>query len=228
MFSKKSEVFKKVQVLAALKLFGLALTLSGCGNYEEFKEDPSNLFTRVAPSQSVTFNQVNEQVLTPRCIQCHPGYDDYNTVSANLQKIAGSIASDRMPQNGPLEPELKNLILGWIAAGAPQGNVAPIKPDPADDTLNATYNSIAKNLFGKKCVVCHNPQGQVPFLSLASREAIWEQRDYLLDFEKPEDSYILEVIQDPSEPMPPLESPFEQVTEEEINILKEWIGKGMP
>lgn len=211
-----------------LRILALSFVLFSCGNYEEFKEDPANLFTRVAPNLAVTFSEVEKQVLTPRCVQCHPGYNDYETVRANLNGIAASVASNRMPQNGPLSERQKGLLLGWIAAGAPQGTVTPIRPNPDDNELRPTYASISRLVLGKKCVVCHNPQGRVPFLDLSTREAIWLQRDSLLNFKKPEESYLLEVIQDPFEPMPPLGSPFEQVTDEEVEVLKEWISKGMP
>ena len=50
----------------------------------------------------------------------------------------------------------------------------------------------------------------------------------MFDFENPEQSYMLEVIQDPLEPMPPLDSGIPQLTEEEIAVLQEWIRLGLP
>jgi mono/diheme cytochrome c family protein len=205
----------------------LIIFISGCGNYEEFKEDPSTLFSRVAPSQGLTFSEIKSQVLTPKCIRCHPGYEDYQTVINNIDSIGAQVRSDRMPKDGPMGADLKGLLFSWIAAGTPQGDVIPVKPSPNDE-LVPNYESIAKNILGKKCIACHNPQGQVPFLDFSTRESIWKKRKLLFNFEKPESSYILEVIQDPVEPMPPINGPFEQLNQEEIDVLKEWIGLGLP
>ncbi|CAM9970349.1 unnamed protein product [Chrysoparadoxa australica] len=202
--------------------------LMSCGNYEEFKEDPSSAFTQVAPSSALTFKEVQEQVLGPKCLRCHPGYSDYDTVNGSLQAIVAAVRTNRMPQDGPLSNEEKTILFSWVFSGAPRGD-APTPQQPTDpNILEPTYASISKNILGKKCVVCHNPQGRVPFLDLSTREAIWKQRNQLLNFEKPEESYILEVINDPFEPMPPLNSPFEQLTEEEKAVLTEWIAKGLP
>lgn len=223
---KVSLLNKKLCLKLSLSLT-LIITIGGCGNYEEFKEDPSTLFSRVAPAQGLTFSEIKSQVLTPKCIRCHPGYEDYQTVINSIDSITAQVRSDRMPKDGPMGAELKGLLFSWIAAGTPQGNVIPVKPSPRDE-LAPNYESIAKNILGKKCVVCHNPQGQVPFLDFSTRESIWKKRKLLFNFDKPESSYILEVIQDPVEPMPPMNSPFEQLNQEEIDVLKEWIGLGLP
>ncbi len=52
---------------------GLML-LTGCGNYEEFKEDPSSGITKLAPGQELSFAVVKAQVLDPRCVTCHSKY----------------------------------------------------------------------------------------------------------------------------------------------------------
>ncbi len=202
----------------------LSTLFYSCGNSQEFKEAP--LSPIINNLETTTFEDVKAEVFEASCIQCHSTYDQYDVISSDLDAITNSIRSLRMPKNGSLTSQQMDVFNKWISAGAPgpTTTVAPQKPIE----LEATYESVNQLIFAKRCTVCHSPQGQVPFLDLSSRFAIFEQRNYLLDFENPDRSYLLEVIQDPFEPMPPKDSPFEQLSDKEIKVLQRWIGLGMP
>ena len=206
------------------------IMINSCGNSQDFKQSPSPLNfddgQNLEGESSITFDQVRVEVFERSCTQCHSSYDQYDVVNSQLQSITSSIRSFRMPKNSQLSQDQLNLFNQWVLAGAP-GPSLNTPPAPTLE-LEATYESINTHILAKKCTVCHSPQGQVPFLDLSTRFAIFEQRDYLLDFDKPDQSYILEVIQDPFEPMPPKDSPFEQLTDKEIKILQKWIGLGLP
>jgi len=225
--------FKNALTIALSSLF-----LVACGNYEDFKEDPSGRFGNVSPIQGLTFSQVREQVLEARCTKCHSTYNEYNVVKADLEKIVASVRRRSMPKDGPMEEDKIGLLLSWAAAGAPLGSdVGPgDQPDPDLNILAPNYASINRNLLAKKCTICHNPQGEVPFIDFSSRVALWGNRDLpawdttlkLFDFEKPEASYILAIVRDEFEPMPPTDSGLDPVTDKEMEVLKEWIELGLP
>lgn len=216
-----------MNAIQSLSLILCLFSLFGCGNYTEFKEDPSGSFRGISPSRELTFQEVKTEVFERSCTQCHSAYSEYDAVKSNLDAIVASVRSDRMPQNGPLTDEQKGLLFSWLAAGALEGDTQADQP-PVAKKLEATYESINRFVIGRKCVACHSPSGQVPWVDLSTREAIWKQRSFLLDFESPEMSYMIGIIEDEFEPMPPLTSPFEQVTEEEVAVLKEWIRLGLP
>lgn len=128
---------------------------------------------------------------------------------------------------------MKKLILA--AAALLAGCGPPTHDVDRSEVLAANSASIFRNVLQKKCIACHNPIGPARFLDLSSREAIWAARDRdfaggdkLLDLSNPANSYLIKVIRDPVEPMPPKSSSFKAVEEREIEFLEEWIARGLP
>jgi mono/diheme cytochrome c family protein len=208
----------------------LSLTvLTSCGNYEEFKEDPSALFQGAAGLGELTFSQIKEEVFDAQCARCHgQEYSNYNDVIANLDAIVASVRSDRMPKDGPLSLELKQKLFTWVASGAPQGDVVivPIKPEP-------TFASLGRTIFATKCIRCHTEGGPSPFY-LNDRQNLMAYASvfnpFLFDFEFPEEGDFIKrlVSDDPVEQMPPARSGLELLTDEERAIIIEWIKQGLP
>lgn len=309
-----------------INFFLLLLLLNSCGNYEEFKEDPSSQFRGLAPGLAISFEQVKNEIFTPNCVKCHGNYNDYQVVKGKLDAIVALVRIDVMPKDGPLSNQQKNLLFSWVEAGAPldvnqptpspnpgpvpnpptpiplppsqeldfatvstkvfkphciachgdfndytvvktkinnildkvrtnqmpmgstlpadlkailfdwaaQGapqtgtGPTPPTPPPAPIPLEATYKSINAHIFSKKCIACHNPQGRASFLDFSNYQAIQAQASRLFDFRRPERSDIIEEIQDDERPMPPRSSSFEQVTQDEVNTLIQWIRLGIP
>lgn len=209
-----------------LGIFTLIL-LTSCGNSVEFKESPIPEFRGTFPVTALTFENINNQILKPNCIQCHAGYSDYETVFSERENILDAVLKGRMPKNAPaLDDDLKALLNAWVKEGAPAGggNTAPVPTK-----LVATWESLSKKVIFPKCVQCHNPNGQASFLDLSTRQKFFDQRhDLLNNFEDVENSYLIEVITDPDEPMPPEYSNIERLNEEEVKTLIEWIKKGLP
>lgn len=218
------------------------LTLVSCGNSFEFKEGPADDFTgRFNFSASeLTFENISKRILNNKinnsksCNECHIGYKDYSFVASESEreKILSAVLEERMPKNQPaLSDELKALLTAWVDAGAPLDdgttNTQPI--EPIEEELEATWASLSREVFFPKCVQCHNPNGQAKFLDLSTRQKFFEQRKELLNnLENAESSFLIEVITDPVEPMPPVSSGLERLTDEEVKIVIEWIEKGLP
>ena len=203
---------------------------------EELEFEPKNAPRGPQSNQTevITFKEISEKVLKPQCIQCHQGYEKYSIVKKDLKDIIKSVNSNRMPKNLPsLDNNLKELLEEWQSQGAPEvarTNPGNTEPTPVEPTkLEPTWNSLSELVFFPKCTTCHNPNGEASFLDLSSRQTFFDNRDYLLNnFENVESSYLIEVITDPDEPMPPPYSGLDRLTEEEVKTITEWIKRGLP
>lgn len=220
----------KMKSLTNPLLFALAMiAFMSCGNYEEFKEDPSALFTGGLNPQGTTFSDIKEQIFDARCAKCHgQEYSNYDDVINNLDAITRTIRTDSMPKDGPLTNEQKQLLFSWIADGAPEGEVIiePIVVEP-------TFESLQQTIFASKCIRCHTKGGPAPFF-LDDRQNMMVYatvfNPFMFDFEFPEEGDFIKRLssQSPVEQMPPARSGLELLTEEEKEIITEWIRRGLP
>jgi len=203
----------------------LSMLAVACGNYDKVTEGPLLDTSRFGASE-LNFASVKTQILDASCIRCHPGYSNYNTVKKDINKIVGSVMSNRMPKNSsPLSNELKALLIAYAEAGAPLGSGVDPTPNPLPVS---NWNYISEMIIFPKCFVCHNPQGEAKFVDLSTRQAIFEARAELVDFDNPDESLLLSIVQDEDEPMPPQRSNLERLTQDEIALLREWIRLGLP
>lgn len=210
-----------------LNIVILSVFFISCGNSVEFKEDLIPNFSGQIPLSSLNFTTIKNSIIDKSCLKCHAGYSEYETVFKIKDKILQMVLDGRMPKNAPaLDDELKGLLSAWVRAGAPKGNFKdPVKAGG----LEPTWESLSKNVFFPKCVQCHNPNGQANFQDLSTRQSFFDSRhDLLNSFEDAENSYLIEVITDPDEPMPPEWSGIERLNEKEIKTIIKWIGLGLP
>lgn len=213
----------------------LTFLLSSCGNYLKQKKALASFDQTQQEILSSDFQSVKEVVFSPRCIECHSQYESYSAVKREIQAIRISVEAGRMPKTGgPLSESQKNILYAWIDRGAPESaGETPVAQEP--ETMTPDWKSISENIITPKCLVCHNPSGQAAFLDLTSRQSLFENRNRvfgsglkLLDFENPDNSYLLQVITDPDEPMPPVFSNISRLNEEEVSMIREWIRLGLP
>ena len=218
-----------------LIIFIGSLFLSSCGYY--FNAKPTSIASGLQEQEkrSVDFSTVKEMILSARCTSCHQQYENYESVVRELAAIQAAVNSDRMPKTGgPLTGLQKEILAAWIANGAPNQAQAP--PDPPLPTpLAPNWKSISENILFPKCLACHNPQGQAKFLDLSTRQIIFDNRNRvfgsgakLIDIDSPENSYLLEILKDEEEPMPPVWSNIPRLNPDEIKVLTEWLRLGLP
>lgn len=217
-----------------LALASFSIIISACGNYDKGSSSFPNDFRELSGT-TVNFEEVKAKILEPHCLRCHVQYNEYDSVKTESKQILNAVLSDRMPKNAaPLSADLKRVLAQWIASGAPLGGDTPAPP--IDLELRPTWESLSRQVIAPKCMVCHNPDGQASFLDLSTRQAIFENRDRdyfgqkLINFEQPEDSYLVSIVQDEFEPMPPPPpiSNLERLTDSEVEALIQWIKKGLP
>ncbi len=209
--------------------------LSSCLNYSVPKD------LELSPQQVVTasaindFSSVNRAVFQSRCIFCHAQYATYAGVVRELTAIQDAVNTNRMPQaGGPLTDRQKALLFSWIAKGAPEKE-GDFANSFIPEILMPNWKLISENVIFPKCLACHNPQGQAKFLDLSNLRAIFENKDRpyangvkLIDFDKPDTSYLLQILKDPDEPMPPIWSHIPRVSPSEIAIIQQWISLQIP
>lgn len=220
---------------ATLTIFSASLLLSSCGNYLERKSEKDDGNLRFS-KEELGYSVVQSKIFSPRCVSCHQQYGSYAGVRRELASISSAVSANRMPKTGgPMSDRLKQLLLDWINAGAPE--IAGQIPVQEPVTIQPVWQSISDNIIAPRCLVCHNPNGQAKFLDLSARQAIFSSRNRLfgegkgkklVDLDQPELSYIFDVISDDVEPMPPLWSNIRRLNDEEIRVLKDWIGLGLP
>lgn len=210
------------------------LSISSCGYYfERIGHDEDGARLNAAGPKG--FAEVRAAIFDPYCITCHAQYANYANVANESAGILAAVNSDRMPKSaGPLPGDLKIVLRNWLTAGAPE-EAGAHRPAPSE--LTPDWPSLSLHVFSSRCQVCHNPSGQAKFLDLSSRTAIFTSRGRLfgegagvplIDFDQPERSYLLNVIQDDEEPMPPLSSGLPRLNAQEIAVLTEWIRLGLP
>ena len=230
----------KIKILVLIPSIFL---LSSCGSYFQKKDqgNPSipSPDQKLDQGSGIAFEIVKKNIFEPSCIKCHQNYSFYDSVKQDLNSIVQNIETDRMPKNAsPLTGEQKKLLAEWVTDGAKNTVATDDKPKPVepvpDDKLVPSWTSLSRKIFFARCTTCHSPNGEAKFLDLSTRQKIYEassrkfEGKVLLNFEKPEESYMLNVIQDPVEPMPPIKSKLQQLSKSEIEVLTEWIRLGLP
>lgn len=219
-----------------IALYALSFVLlSSCGNYYEKKSGDGAIQLTADEKFAVDFDSVKILILDARCVFCHQQYSSYRSVFRQLQSIQDYVLTNRMPKTGgPLTDNQKAILTTWINNGAPEKKGVVTEP-PKPTVLEPIWTSLSQNIFFPKCVICHNSQGQAKFLDLSSRSAVFENRDRkfsngakLIDFGKPNESYLIQVIEDSEEPMPPVASNISRLSPNEVTTIERWISLGLP
>lgn len=207
-------------------IFVSALVLASCGS-PKHEGGPSGEDTQ-GKALPLSFVSVQSEILEASCVKCHEHYSSYENILSELPRMADSIAQGRMPKGGALSAANKKLFADWVAAGAPEkAGEEPIGDIPEPEIL-PNWKSLQATLFRPHCVACHSPQGQVPWLDFSTYEAILKNKGELFNESDAAASYMLEVILDPYEPMPPLESEVPPVNGSHIRNLILWVENGFP
>lgn len=214
-----------------------ALILSSCRDINGQENTKLILAPPLEQSQAgeTDFESISKKVFRVRCNSCHRQYDHYAGVVQEISAIETTIQNDRMPKAGQrLDDSQKALLAKWIANGAPEKAGAPTQPLP-NDPIMPNWASVSAKIIIPKCLVCHNPQGQAKFLDLSSRDSIIASRNRvfgagtkLINLEAVDESYLLQILKDEAEPMPPIWSNIPKLNEVEYLALRNWLYKGMP
>ncbi|MCB0366239.1 MAG: hypothetical protein H6624_08090 [Bdellovibrionaceae bacterium] len=209
-----------------LSLISFLLIMVGCKAHHDIPADDGMGFDKT--TESLDFATTSSEVLDRSCVRCHEHYSDYDSVVRELREIGTSVRAGRMPKDGPaLSRRQRELLLSWVDAGGPR-EVGDLPIDIPERNLQPTWESLSENLFRPHCVVCHNPNGQVKYLDFSSYDSTMSQSKLLFNHPEAEKTYLIQVILDPFEPMPPKNSRVKRLDQEQLSTLLEWIRLGFP
>jgi uncharacterized membrane protein len=206
---------------AALLL--IALLISSC-SYRVEKEGETAVKLN---ANALGFSEVQAAILGPKCARCHGFVASYEGVVANLDAIAARTQSADPgfmmppPGRGSLTAEEKAALQSWIDRGAPQvgeGGGPVTEPTSRPDPIPApppvkpalSFAFVQQQVFTPRCAKCHG--GMV-----GSYESVVAK---LTEIE----SRVRSTFE--WEQMPPPRA--SQLTEEEKNLLLDWIKAGAP
>ncbi len=208
--------------------------------------------------EPIGFSEVRTQVLkSNNCTACHSQYNDYQTVFNDRNKIAASMASGFMPfakrkglPTAPVPEEQQKLFFNWVSQGAPlEAEGAPgVAQQPE---LQPTFISLRNQVFGPKCILCHNSFASRGGGRLQSMESYQNLRNWftkttsLFKFKKKEGDapglFVEAILRDPEDPLAvvfspmPFNSPDDDVekdippiTEDELKVIQQWIELELP
>ena len=226
----------------------------------EFKDDDKKEPEPEPPGDEAGFAQIKEKVLKPyNCTACHSQYNDYASVYKDRGSIVALVSSDAMPfpkrknlKADPVSDADKKILLDWVSKGAPEfGGKDPIEPKAEE--LKPTWISLRNNVFGPKCILCHNTFGNrgggrnQSFDTYSKLRNWFTKNPELFNFKKKEGDppgLFVESMERPiCEPNDPLcffspmpfnndnddvQKTFERLTKEEIDMIKKWVELKLP
>lgn len=224
----------RLAIIGRLLFLSIGIVFLSC-SYREQKAAPGEVKVPAEMIANSSFAQVYAKVLQPKCVGCHGSQggvnlESFSSARAVLERIRDSaVVARRMPL-APVPPlsEAELLTLAaWVEAGGPElpqsGRPVP-NPIPR---LEPTYNSIREKILVPKCISCHQPGEDAKNIPLLTREDLLNSPHEIVLPGNPEESGIIVVTQPGArEKMPPSESGMSPLTQEEIDIIKEWIRNG--
>lgn len=221
---------------ANLLWIALISLLFGC-SYRDLKTTEPSSGSLGQSGASLSFQQIQASILGPKCARCHGWVANYDTVKSLGQEIQARINSMSAnfvmppPNAAALSPEEKSALSSWIAAGSPleggvtqptppipsQPNEPPSPPSPPTPPVppgtpapRLSFETVNRDVFQPKCARCHSGMMSSYERVVANLNLIEMRVRSTFDFEK----------------MPPPRAP--QLTNEELNLLLDWIQAGAP
>jgi uncharacterized membrane protein len=113
-------------------LFLILLILTACNSY-----DPKNQGSGPNSAQMASpgLDTVQTFIFQPYCVRCHSSrggephgvnLETYNNILLNLESIqTEAVVARTMPPRAPLPANLQQLLINWIANGAPLSGTNP-------------------------------------------------------------------------------------------------------
>lgn len=221
--------------LKLIFIYGIFLGLSSC-SYRNEKKTNFEVTFNPAMLEKVSYQMVNQQIFSQKCISCHGdsggvNLESYSSVLGHLEKIKQSTIKDRSMPKSPY-PKLTEadliLLATWIQAGGPETALdGSTQPPVQTEPLKPTFKSIQQNILQKKCLICHSSGNEAERVTLNSpEEMIDSPYGIIIPGDPDESGLVLVTLPTARKLMPPPKSGFAALKPEEIEIVKDWIAKG--
>lgn len=201
---------------------------------QQMKKHPLEIGTFSA--ESLSYKLMNEFIFRPKCISCHGNaggisLGSFSDVVSHLQDIERvSVHEKSMPPGAPLNVRQQDILLTWIRAGAPEfatDREIPPLPTPQPAPLEPKFVSIKENIFQSKCLACHSPTGEGKRIPLNTPEDLIDSPlELVIPGNSEESGLYIAVYREDSKRMPPPNSGLSPLSQEEMEIIRQWIDNG--
>jgi hypothetical protein len=148
----------------------LLLTVCFACSFERYKigRGSEDVLQEAPNCTPIEFAQVQAEIFgTPansegKCLSCHRvggklmALDSYAAVKARLAQIEDSVRTNRMPKNGPLPQDKKQLLYNWISQGAPEfaRDALPVETCDATSPVDPTDPVDPVQLWSRTMNLC--------------------------------------------------------------------------
>jgi uncharacterized membrane protein len=207
-----------------LSLFFL-LQLIGCG-FRHQKAQPAetnlNGENQVSLETKMTYKQIQEKVIAPKCLRCHSSSGG-NSGGVNLETLEllskygpkinqVALVNQTMPPEHPLSSVEQGMLKNYLSNQV----IIPVTIPATNPEVKVglKWSRIKSEILEKHCLVCHSTEGmQAAGLDLSSLNAVREKAELI---------FKRAIIQKdmPLQPYPPL-------NDEERKLLVDWMMDGM-
>ena len=180
----------------------------------------------------LSYNLINQNIFVPKCTSCHGSsggvsLETYSDTIQALAKIKESVfITQTMPKKSFLTDEEKRQLWNWIEMGGPLQAQKPGEEPQLPEPIQATYESINRNVFVPKCVTCHSPGNSAWQVLLSRQELLDSPLELVLPGNPDESGLVLAVERIDHKRMPPEKDGYSALKADEIAAIRKWIEDG--
>lgn len=180
----------------------------------------------------LSYNLISQNILVPKCTSCHGSsggvsLETYSEVLSALPKIKESVfITQTMPKKSFLTDDEKRQLWNWIEMGGPLQAQKPGEEPQLPEPIQATYESINKNVFVPKCVTCHSAGNSAWQVLLSRQELLDSLLELVLPGNPDESGLVIAIERTDHKRMPPEKDGYSGLKPDEIAAIRKWIEDG--
>lgn len=215
-----------------ITLMSLLIILTSC-NYKIEKNQVQDFEVTEEMLNTVSYKQLREEVLIPKCLSCHGNaggvnLESYNSCFKHLADITRSCLQTKSMPKAPVSPlnsRQLEVLTAWIEAGGPEKPKNPDTTENEDSEPQSAFNKIKKDILEPKCISCHSSGEHAGHIPLSTKKDLLNSPLNLVIPGKPESS-LINTITAPGamNMMPPIG--VDPLTEAQREMLRIWIQDG--
>lgn len=215
-----------------LTLTLLVLIFSSC-NYKIEKNKIDDVEVSDEMLNTVSYKQLREEVLIPKCLSCHGNaggvnLESYNSCSSHLADISRSCLQTKSMPKAPVSPlnqRQLEVLTAWIEAGGPEKPRNSESPEGEETEPHSGFEKIKQEIIEPKCLSCHIPGEHAGHIPLGTREDLLKSPLNLVLPGHPDKSLFYSITAPGAmNMMPPIG--VDPLTETQREMIRMWIQKG--
>ena len=215
-----------------LTLMLLVLIVSSC-NYKIEKNDVRDVQISDEMLNSVSYKQLREEVLIPKCLSCHGNaggvnLESYESCVKHISDISRSCLQTKSMPKAPVSPlnqRQLEVLTAWVEAGGPEKPSTPDSSENQDEEPSSGFKKIKSEILETKCLSCHSKGEHAGHIPLETKEDLLHSPLSLVIPGKPEASLIHNITAPGAmNMMPPIG--VEPLSKAQRELIRIWIQEG--